>query len=319
VRPAGERPRSISRAVVVTGCSSGIGRACVTHLARSGFRVFAGVRRAAEVRSLAAGAESLHADTQPLATASGRDAEAPATGAVVPLEIDVASADSVAAAAAFVAERLGDAALWGVVNNAGIAIPGPLETIDLDDVRRVLEVNLLGPLRVARAFLPALRAARGRIVNVGSGEAFLATPLNGAYCMSKHALEACSEALRLELAPASVAVSVIEPGQTQTAILDKTRRGLAALGERASEPAPRAGSTAGYEAAIRARAAMSDRLGMPPERVAAAVARALTDRVPKARYFVGLDVRGALLLGRFVPSRVRDLFFSRVLGFPGRA
>jgi NAD(P)-dependent dehydrogenase (short-subunit alcohol dehydrogenase family) len=277
----------MNRAIVITGCSSGIGRACAVRLSSAGFRVFAGVRNAADARSL----ESF----------------------CTPLQLDVTSPDSVAAACAAVAEDLDGAPLWGVVNNAGVSIPGPLERVTIEEVRLVLEVNLLGVLRVAQTFLPQLRGTGGRIVNIGSGEGFLATPVNGAYCMSKHALEALSESLRIELAPAGIAVCLVEPGQTETVILQESRQRYSEL-----EAVIGASHAGLYDGAIRARAAMSARVGMPPERVAAVVERALTARKPRARYFVGLDVRGAVLLGRFVPSRLRDFFFTRVLGFPGR-
>jgi len=158
-----------------------------------------------------------------------------------------------------------------------------------------------------------LRACGGRIINIGSGEAFLATPFNGAYCMSKHALEALTECLRLELAPEGVAVCIVEPGQTDTAILQKSSRQFDELEGRFRKEGPES-----YVRGIRARAAMSARAGMSPDRVAAAVERALTARRPRARYFVGLDVRAAAVLGRFLPARLRDRIFTRFFGFPGR-
>ncbi len=278
----------MNRAVFVTGCSSGIGQACAVRLSRAGFRVFAGIR------------------------CSPNSVDLPED--VTPVEVDVTSTESVAAASEVIAEALVGNPLWGVVNNAGISIAGPLEAIDLADVSKVLETNLLGPLRIVQTFLPMLRASRGRIVNIGSGEAFLATPLNGPYCMSKHAMEALSESLRLELASSGVFVSVVEPGQTQTAILEKAAGQFSEMEGRLD-----AARRDFYGPSIRARGAMSERTGMPPDRIAAAVERALSDSNPKPRYFVGLDVRGAALLGRFVPSRLRDLFFCKVLGFPGRA
>jgi NAD(P)-dependent dehydrogenase (short-subunit alcohol dehydrogenase family) len=276
-------PRSRG-AVLVSGCSSGIGRACAVRLSRAGFRVFAGVRDVSDAP--------------------------PNRG--TPVVLDVSSCDSVARAAAFVSDHLEGAPLVGVVNNAGVSAAGPLAALPLAAVRQALEVNLMGPLRVARDFLPMLRTSRGRVVNIGSGEAFCATPFNGAYCMSKHALEAQTECLRLELAPEGVAVCIVEPGQTDTAILRKVGREFDELEDRL-----RGEGLQSYALGVRARAAMSARPGMPPDRVAAAVERALTARNPRARYFVGSNVRAAAVLGRFFPARLRDRIFVRLFGFPG--
>lgn len=270
--------------VVITGCSTGIGKACARRLSSHGFEVFAGVRREEDASRLVSFA--------------------------TPVVLDVASTESVEQAAAFVTERA-HSPLVGLVNNAGTSLPAPLELVDLEDVQRVLEVNLFGPLRMVQALIDGLRASHGRIVNIGSGEAFLTTPMNGPYCMSKHALEALSEGLRLELGAAGIPVVVVEPGLTDTAILEKGRSHYASLPSRFD-----AGDLARYQDLVDARAAMSARKGAPADRVAKVVQRALTARRPRARYFAGSDVRGAYLLGRIAPRRLRDLIFTRVLGFP---
>lgn len=141
---------------------------------------------------------------------------------------------------------------------------------------------------------------------MGSGEAFLATPLNAPYCMAKHALEALSVSLRLELHESGIHVSVISPGQTETSILARAREQFAELSSRTSPP---------YQGLIAARARMAERTGAPPDRVAKAIARAVTDRHPRTRYFVGLDSRGAFIVGRVVPERVRQLVYHYLLGF----
>ena len=265
-------------AVVVTGSSGGIGNACVTRLQGLGFTVLAAVRSAAQAEALPAGAKPFQLDLS------------------TPARIDEA-----------VAEILSfEIPLRGLVNNAGASRAGAIEDLSMDTIREVFEVNLLGPLHLTRSLLPSLRQGNGRVVNIGSGEGFLATPLNAPYCMAKHALEAASESLRLELAGSGIHVSVVSPGQTETAILEAARADFRELSSRTSAP---------YKPLIAPRARMADRRGMPPARVAKAVARALVSRNPRARYFVGSDSLGAFLLGRLAPARMRRLFMRRILGF----
>ena len=265
-------------AVVVTGASGGIGSACVSRLQDLGFAVLAAVRSDAQAAALPAGAKPFRLDLS------------------APASIDEAVAEI----------RSFNIPLRGLVNNAGTSRTGAIEDLAMSTIREVLEINLVGPLHLTRSLLPSLREGNGRVVNVGSGEGFLATPLNAPYCMAKHALEAFSESLRLELAGSGVFVSVVSPGQTETAILEAARADFQALPSR---------SSARYQPLIAPRRRMADRTGMPPDRVAQAVARALTSRNPRARYFVGADSRGAFLLGRLAPARVRRLFMRQILGF----
>lgn len=268
----------MSEAVVVTGASGGIGRACVSRLTALGFTVVGAVRSDDQAASL-----------EP---------------AVRCLRLDLSQPQDVARAAEEV-RSLG-LPLRALVNNAGASRAGALEDLPPEAAREVLEVNLLGPLQLTCALLPELRLARGRVINVGSGEAFLATPLNAPYCMAKHALEALSVSLRLELHASGIRVCVISPGQTETSILARAREQFAELSSRTSPP---------YQGLIAARARMAERIGAPPDRVAKAIARAVTDRRPRSRYFVGLDSRGAFIVGRVVPERVRQLVYRYLLGF----
>src|SRR4028119_876827 len=159
-------------AVVVTGASTGIGRACALSLDAMGFRVFAGVRKSEDGESLRKASSSR----------------------LTPVFIDVTDEQSIATAAAEVSRVVGDAGLAGLVNNAGVAIPGPLEYLPLEELRRQLEINLVGQLAVTQAFLPLLRKAQGRIVNISSLAGKLTTPFNGAYSAAKHGIEAFSDA-----------------------------------------------------------------------------------------------------------------------------
>ena len=184
------------KSVVITGASTGIGRACTLYLDELGWRVFAGVRKAVDGDAL-------------------RDL---ASDRLVPLILDVADEAGVARAADEVAAVVGDDGLHGLVNNAGIAVGGPLEFVPLEDVRRQFEVNVFGLLRTTQAMLSMIRAARGRVVNVSSQGGKVAAPYFGPYCASKFAVEAMSDSLRRELKPWGLHVSVVEPGAIDTAI-----------------------------------------------------------------------------------------------------
>ena len=270
------------RSVLVTGASTGIGRATAVLLADRGFRVFAGVRKAADGESLAA-------------EASG----------VVPLILDVTNAEHIAAAATAIGEAGG---LYGLVNNAGIASAAPLEFVPVADLRHQLEVNVVGQVAVTQAVLPLLRASRGRIVNVTSIGGLVAGQMLGPYNASKFALEAVTHVLRQELAPWGIEVVAIEPGVIATPIWSTS----AASADRMLEPRL-AEVTELYGpqiAAAQRMAANATAAGIPPSEVARAIERALTARRPKTRYPVGVDAKiGAAVLAR-LPDRARD----RLLG-----
>jgi NAD(P)-dependent dehydrogenase (short-subunit alcohol dehydrogenase family) len=273
--------------VVVTGASSGIGRACALELDGRGFRVLAGFRDPADGASLAT-------------EASAR---------LVPVRIDVADPESVAAMAEEVGRAVGAAGLAGLVNNAGIAVAAPVEFLPLDALRRQLEVNVVGQVAVTQALLPLLRTARGRIVNVGSVSGRFAAPFLGPYAASKHAMEALNDSLRVELRPWGIAVAMVEPGAVATPIW---RRSLAAAREMIDAfPQEAQALYGGPMSALEARVEALD--GIPPEAVARAVLHALTARRAKARYVVGRDAKLRLALGR-LPTRLRDHLVARALG-----
>lgn len=269
-----------SGTVVITGASRGIGRACAIHLDRVGFTVVAGVRREEDGIALRT-------------VASSR---------LRPVHLDVTDAGSIAAAAAAARDIAGEERLVGLVNNAGIAVAGPLEFIPLAEVRRQLEVNVVGLLAVTQACLPLLRPG-GRIVNVSSASGRVATPFTGPYAASKFAVEALSDALRMELARWGVRVSVIEPGPVSTAIWDSA---IARYQEMADRMPSAAQERYGRALAAKERhARRMPQLGMAPERVARAVGRALTARRPRARYPVGGVARLASVV-RLLPARLAD-------------
>lgn len=276
-------------AVVITGASSGIGRATALRLARSGFRVYAGVRSDPD-------AESLRSE---------------GLAGLAPLHLDVTDADALAAAADRVGSEVGERGLAGLVNNAGIGVGGPLEYIDLGDLRRQLEVNVVGPVAVTQAFLPLLRRGGGRVVMVGSISGRLAAPFAGPYAASKFALEALCDSLRVELAPWGLQVSLVEPGDIDTPIWDKTQR----YADEAEARLPAEGRERYGEAIahVRERLRESARNASPPSRCAEAIEHALTARRPRTRYLVGGDAVAQAWLARLLPDRLRDRLITRII------
>jgi NAD(P)-dependent dehydrogenase (short-subunit alcohol dehydrogenase family) len=273
-----------ARRVLVTGASSGIGEATALRLARAGWRVLAGVRASA--------------DGERLRNAAGTQLE--------PVIIDITEPETIGATAA----ALGDEPLDGLVNNAGTALAMPLEFLPLDQLRRQLEVNLVGHVAVTQALLPNLRSARGRIVNVGSIAGRSALPFLGAYAASKHALEAVTDVLRVELRPFGIAVSVIEPGTIATPIW---RKGGERFQELAGELPDALRELYGERmTAFRDAAAAAGRRAEPADEVAIVIERALTAERPRARYVVGRDARRRALVER-LPAGLRDRVYERVL------
>lgn len=261
-----------SGGVFVTGASSGIGFAIAQDLARSGFRAFGSVRRDA-------------------------DAAALQQAGVQPVRMDVTDTTSIAAARSEIARALGADSLVGLVNNAGIPAPGPLEYLPLEQLRRVLEVNLVGVVAVTQAFLPLLRAGQGRIVNISSLAGLLALPFMGPYAASKFGLEAVSDSLRRELWGSGVDVIVVEPGVVQSRIWDKVRQ-LDISPYRGTVYAP-------IMERMRERALRGAEHGLPARAIARAVHRALTARRPPARMLVSQNWL-AVRLARLLPDRLVD-------------
>jgi NAD(P)-dependent dehydrogenase (short-subunit alcohol dehydrogenase family) len=283
--------RSDRGSVVITGTSTGIGRSTALHLAEQGFHVFAGVRRDEDGRALAADV----------------------SGELTPLIVDVTDEATISAAATTVADVVGDRGVAGLVNNAGIGVPAPLEFQPMADFRTQLEVNLFGPVAMIQAFLPLIRRGRGRIVNVGSIGGILVLPLNGAYSASKFGMRAISDALRLELRQWGIHVSLIEVAPVKTAIFGKTYAELDGLEDKLGEDKFRL-----YEqqiAAIRKAVEKAEAEGDPPLVIAKAIHHALTSDKPKTRYLAGHGGK-ATAAAAALPDRARDLALARELGLP---
>jgi NAD(P)-dependent dehydrogenase (short-subunit alcohol dehydrogenase family) len=284
------------RFVLVTGASRGLGRDMALHLATHGFEVLAGVRSANDGDRLAA----------------------EASAGIHPLMLDVTDPESIRTVTAEAERITGDAGLAGLVNNAGIAAFSPLEQQPMAKFEEIFRVNVIGVQALTQALLPSLRRARGRIVNISSGNGKLVMPFTGAYCASKFALEAMSDSLRMELAPWGMHVVVVEPGAMGTDIR------LRGLDDWAGEREDLTGEERELYADVFALASGAIR-GMeagvaPASDVSVAVRHALTDSEPKTRYAVGphMDQLDALVA---MPDRERDQFAMGILGLtsPGGA
>lgn len=267
------------RFVFVTGASTGIGRETALQAAAAGLRVLAGARQAAD-------AESLRRD------------------GFLPVLMDVTDEASVRRAQQEVAAAAGSAGLHALVNNAGIVVAGPLEHLPLPALREQFEVNLFGALRVTQAFLPLLRAARGRILMISSQSGKISTPLLGPYCASKFALEGLSDALRIELAPSGVQVVLIEPGPVQTPIWERTERRAAAL--RAGLPPAAERDYGPLMQSVQRHAAQAQRDAISAAACARPIVAALLARRPPIRIPVGRGVRTNLFLRRWLSDRRFD-------------
>ncbi|MBZ0274736.1 MAG: SDR family NAD(P)-dependent oxidoreductase [Anaerolineae bacterium] len=277
----------MEKAVLITGASSGIGLASAEQLHRAGFMIFAGYLPGEDVQAL----RKVAAERLTL------------------IPIDVTDHETVTQAASLVAEATGTAGLYGLVNNAGIAVAGPMEYLPLDALRQQMEVNYIGQVAVTQAFLPLVRQARGRIVNICSFLGRMTVPFNGAYCASKFAMEAFTDTLRLELQPWGIQVIGIEPGVIKTRIWEAGVQGLDALNGTLPTEARQQ-----YEKQINAANRAVHRLiesATPPEEVADRVVRALTARRPRARYVVGREAWLAVTSARLLPERLLDAILRR--------
>lgn len=262
--------------VLVTGASRGIGETIATHLAANGWDVFAGVRTEHDGARLKA-----------------EDAR------ITPVMLDVTTEKDIAALGDSLPQRL-DA----VVNNAAVVVGGPLEAVPVAELRRQLEVNVVGQIAVTQAVLPRLRASRGRIVFISSVNGRVSSPLMGPYCASKFALEAAADALRLELKPWGIGVVVVEPAQTDTdmwhttdGVADETAAAMTDDARRLYEK---------HFVGLKKTIAMSQKMAVPPENVAAVVEEALTARRPRARYVVGFVPKLGLAVLNSLPAGMRD-------------
>lgn len=283
-----------TRSVLVTGASTGIGRAIATDLARAGMQVFGSVRSQED------------ADALINATPAG-------ALPMVAVVMDVRDSSSVQAAAAKLTDKLGEDGLWALVNNAGISVAGPLEYLPEDAFQLQMDVNVTGVLRCVQAFMPLLKITSGRVVNISSMTGRVAFPTIGAYTCSKFALEGMSDALRLELRVHGMNVSVIQPGSIATPIWERSR----ARATEIMKTIPEHGKLEYrqmIDQALETTESNGDD-GDDPQAVADVVRHALTAKRPRTRYVVGKDAKVLLFLRRWLLSdRSLDKLIRRNLG-----
>ncbi len=274
------------RTVLVTGCSSGIGQATARYLRDRGWDVLPTARKSADLEAL---------------REEGFD----------PIELDLGNSESVQQAIRSVLEKTSDG-LGGVVNNAGVALPGAVEDLSRDALRKQFEVNLFGLQELTNGFIPVLRAQGwGRIVNVSSIYGRLAAPMVGSYCASKFALEALSDALRIELSGSGVGLSLIEPGPIVTAF---RRNAAVLLEEDVINPNSRYNEAYIKQAARRKKQFKKvDFMNRPPEDVARRIAHALESAHPRRRYVITPPAHLGVFIARFVPAALVDRLLAREL------
>ena len=254
-----------------------------------GYRVYAGVRNAADAERHARYHEDL-----------------------IPITLDVTNPVHISNAVTRIRGEVGNQGLLAIVNNAGIAVAGPLEYLPIDEFRRQMEINVTGLLAVTQAFLPMLRASKGRIVHMGSNSGRLSTPFAGAYAASKFAVEALTDAMRRELHGTGIHISLIQPGAIATPIWDKSTENAERLKQ--AMP-PEAHEYYGKQLDI-LRKVIASRVksASPPERVAEVVVHAICAANPKTRYVVGDGSRTQIYLGRFFPDRWADYIVLKMMG-----
>ncbi len=280
-----------SKTILITGASTGIGRASALALLEAGYRVIGCVRNQGAAEALRARLQGASSDR--LST----------------LELDVTNSAQIAAAVASVEPLVGDSGLWGLFNNAGIAVGGPLEFVPVADLRWQLEVNVVGQVAVTQAFLPLLRKARGRILTTGSMAGYSTIPGLGPYSMSKYAVEAMSDALRRELRPWGIEVSLLEPGAIATDIWDKAAGSQDEIGK-----APPAGLMELYGGLLKALAGLTEKAARdasPVEVVTRDVVHAFSSDRPRTRYSKG-EGTGARKVLRRLPDRWVDAAIARM-------
>lgn len=278
------------KTIVITGASTGIGEATALHFAERGWEVFAGVRKVADGEALQQ-----------------------KNNLITPVQLDVADPEQVAASVDIVSTALNGRKLAGLINNAGIAIMGPLALQPVDEFRAHFEINVFGLLRVTQAFVPLLGSDQdrtgpaGRIVNITSVGGRLASPFLGAYTATKHAVESMTDSFRRELVIFGIDAISVGPGAVKTPIWDKA--------EKANTATPYAKSPWAKPLDKFTQIMLSGgETGLPAQQVAATIETALTARKPKVRYAPVPDKLTNFTLPMLLPKRVVDGFFWRRFG-----
>ena len=267
-----------NKAILITGSSTGIGKACALYLDKIGFKVYAGVRKQADADSL----------------------KEEASDKLSPIILDVTDAELIENAVGII-EKENDGEIFGLINNAGIGLTGVVEVIPVDEVRKLMEVNVIGLLALAKAMIPLLRRSKGRIINIGSPSGLIALPGASAYAASKFAVRAITDSLRVEVKSFGVQVILVSPGPTDSEIWEK---GKAYKKEMRKNVKPEI--VEHYKTFAKFGDKIEKELKtMPADVVAKVVAKALTSAKPKYYYNVGSDSKGAAFFAK-LPKRLTD-------------
>jgi NAD(P)-dependent dehydrogenase (short-subunit alcohol dehydrogenase family) len=274
-----------NKTIVITGSSTGIGKACALHLDKLGYNIYAGVRKQTD----------------------GDRLREEASDRLVPIILDVTDADSITAAVSTI-EREAGGNVFGLINNAGIGRSGVLEVTPIDEIRKVMDVNIIGLMAMTKALIPMLRKNKGRIINIGSTASFLASPGASAYAASKFAVRAVTDSLRLELQPFGMSVILVAPGAVESEIWEK---GTAYKNEMRRSIKPE--NAQRYATLIKfGENLIKEIKKIPAKEVAISVAQALASKKPKPYYIVGKDAKAGVKAARLPKSLLDWIFIKRI-------
>jgi len=277
-----------TKSILISGASTGIGKAAALYLDQKGFKVYAGVRRAEDGKRLEKQSRQLKS-----------------------LLLDVTQEEDVQKALDTISKE-NDGHLFGLINNAGIVVLGPMECLDSQDLQLQIDVNVLGVARLIRSSLPLLRKSHGRIINISSTSGLLALPFAGAYAASKFALEGLSDSLRVELRPFGVEVILIEPGAVATPLWQKTQEQIKGLKHKTK---PEVFDL--YDSYINKSSRIIDKVkekAISVDKVVEAISKALNSKRPKQRYLVGASARLQWGVKTFLPDSILDYMRGKLIG-----
>ena len=282
-------PGKNKKNILITGTSSGIGLSCARILGKNNYKVFACVRKHSSINN-----QDIYK-----------------TGNITPLIMDVSSEDSINKAFDEVNREISDEGLYGLVNNAAIAIGGPVETSSMEIIREQFEVNLFGQIRVIQKFLPLLRTGRGRIINISSTNGFLSFPYMGIYCATKFAFEALSDSLRIELSPWNIPVSVINPDKIKSRIWEKSIKISTGYFDALDEKSKGMYNDSFYRFVETVR--KNEKSALAPEIVVKSVIKALKSKNPRFNYLPGFENKLMYIISGILPKKLMQMLIKTAI------